>query len=37
VDYARLERVPKASAHWYSELIAAHRERSRAAGLALDA
>jgi beta-glucosidase len=37
VDYPSLERVPKSSAHWYSELIAAHRERSRSAGLALDA
>jgi beta-glucosidase len=37
VDYPTLERVPKASARWYSELIAAHRERARSAGLALDA
>jgi beta-glucosidase len=37
VDYPTLERVPKSSAKWYSELIATHRERSRTAGLALDA
>jgi beta-glucosidase len=36
VDYATLERVPKSSALWYSDLIAAHRERT-SAGLALDA
>jgi beta-glucosidase len=37
VDYRTLERTPKSSALWYSELIAAHRERARSAGLALDA
>jgi beta-glucosidase len=37
IDYPSLERVPKSSAIWYSELIAAHRERVRSAGLAIDA
>jgi beta-glucosidase len=37
VDYRTLERTPKSSALWYSDLITAHRERARSAGLALDA